>query len=78
VTAFSELPAFTNDAARCAACGATTRIRVHFCRCDRFGARDHYHRICTRCAHEWIERAPGEEEQPPTRHPQRNETSWPK
>jgi hypothetical protein len=55
VDAFADLPIFSN-ASRCGRCDAATLIRVHFCRCERYAGRDHFHRLCTRCAHEWVER----------------------
>lgn len=57
VTALRDLPLFGNGHA-CARCQATYEIRVHFCRCDTWQGADHYHRICTRCGHEWPERCP--------------------
>jgi hypothetical protein len=55
VGALADLPIFGNES-RCRQCGAATLIRVHFCRCDPYEGRDHFHRICTGCTHEWVER----------------------
>ena len=49
------LPPFTNQRAVCPSCGRVGPARVPFDRdCPR-AAGDHYHRICWRCAHDWVE-----------------------
>src|SRR5262249_55302533 len=59
----SRLPVFTNWNPRCRHCGNTYRIRVHYDRvCWGVIGGEHYHRICERCGHRWVERLPTAEE----------------
>ena len=52
----APLPPFSNHRAVCARCGARFGVRVHFDRgCDRVSGGEHFHRLCNRCGHEWIE-----------------------
>ena len=49
----ATLPPFSNHRAVC----ARWEIRVHFDRgCNRVQGGDHFHRLCSRCGYEWIER----------------------
>src|SRR5262249_39119126 len=49
------LPPFTNQRAVCPSCGGWGPARVNFDRDCARAAGDHYHRICGRCAHDWVE-----------------------
>src|SRR5262245_29479956 len=49
------LPPFTNQRAVCPSCGSRGPVRVNFDRDCARAAGDHYHRICGRCAHDWVE-----------------------
>jgi hypothetical protein len=52
----ADLPPFSNTRAVCARCARRVRAFVMFDRdCGR-ARGDHFHRRCTVCGHEWVER----------------------
>jgi len=57
----ASLPLFSNTSV-CSACGNRREILVHFDRSCAEAVGDHYHRICSRCGHEWVERCCDDQE----------------
>lgn len=52
----ADLRPFSNLGAVCARCASHVRAYVMFDRDCLRARRDHYHRRCTVCGHEWVER----------------------
>lgn len=53
----ASLPPFSNMRARCSRCGAGYEIRVNYDKDCAAVNGPHFHRICSRCGHSWVEQS---------------------